>query len=316
MSLLGKMSLDLGINQSFISRVARRSDHYYRMYKINKAGGKNKRKIYHPSPTLKVFQYWLVRNVFSKFPISEFTYAYEKGCSIKKNAYSHKDSSHILHMDIEKFFESINDTHLFELFSNNKDISEELLLTENDLELINKICLYDGHLTIGSVCAPMISNCVMCNFDYNLREILNDNIIYTRYADDMVFSSKEFIEESLIEIVSMLLREHGFKPNIEKTYFMSENGRRQVTGLIIDHGNVYIGLNRKKDIKRMIYRKLKHGEGNSTQILGHLDFLKDIEPEYYKTLVKKYSKFAGFDLIQFLKKSPSIQEVAATLIKT
>lgn len=292
MHLVDRMAADLNIDVDFIMGISHNSSKYYSRYNIKKKSG-GVRRIFHPSPILKTFQYWLSQNIFRSFPASSYATAYGTGCSIKKNAEQHQHATNILHMDIENFFESIKSEHIQKLFLENPKLIEDLSLDSEDIDLICKICLYKDHLTIGSVTSPIISNCIMYSFDVDLAKLLPTNIVYTRYADDMVFSSRMYIDSYLQEIVTQCLIKHGFRKNSEKTRFMSKAGRRTITGLTLDRGKVSIGYERKQEIKRLLYNKLRHNLGDGQKILGLLFFLKDIEPNYFNKLIVKYSGFGN-----------------------
>lgn len=302
MSLLKVMSSALDIDEKFILSIGASGIKNYSRYNIPKRNG-GIRTIYHPSPALKTLQYWLVNNIFNKCLVSKNSVAYNKGCSIKNNAEIHKNNKYILHMDIENFFESINIKHLKCVLDFNYSKLEPLKLDEDDIKLINMICLYNNHLAIGSVCAPQISNCVMYKFDIELNDMLTKfgQLKYTRYADDIVISSENYLSNEIIDIVTAQLRKYSFRVNKNKTKFMSPSKRRTVTGLVLDRGRVSIGYERHKEIKKMLYKKLKDDIGDSNVILGHLFFLKDIEPEYFSKLIIKYSYFG--DILSILKSS-------------
>lgn len=316
MSLITKMSNDLLLDSQTIKRIAFNSEKFYRVYEVDKKNGSGeKRLIYHPSPQLKALQYWVVHNILSAFPVSGFSMAYEQGCSIKKNAFIHKDAKHLLHMDISSFFESIT-----------KDYIEETILCDSDLddddkELFYKITLFKNHLVIGSVSSPSISNRVMYGFDLKLHGIASQygNLRYTRYADDLVFSGPDYIDSNIVTEVEDELRKRGFKLNHRKTSFMSSATRKSVTGLVVDDGNVTVGYRRKRQIKSMVYNKLEHGIGDANIILGYLFFLKGVEPGYFDKIIAKYSDYGN--VLELLKaeskKEPGekgLKEVATTVL--
>ena len=140
----------------------------------------------------------------------------------------------------------------------------------------------------------MISNCIMYEFDIRLGDLLqNKKMNYTRYADDIVISSNQFIDESIINDIDYLLKEYGFKRNIGKTYFMSKHKKREVTGIIIDNNDNSLSIGRKKfvSLKRDIYDYLVKDKGNVNRIKGMLSYLKDINIDRYKALEKVYIKY-------------------------
>ncbi len=303
------ISKDLGLDKNYIEKIALISNTKYSRYYIEKKRG-GKRQIHHPAPELKVLQYWAVENIFKHCKVSTHTAAYENGCSIKKNAEIHKNSKFFLTMDFSKFFETIKERHFLSVLKENqRNIPYDL--KENDKTLLKKICLYDSHLVIGSVCAPRISNCVMYNFDNELMNLLNDLGIfnYSRYADDLTISSDSYISPKIVNKIRILASKHGFNINDEKTNFSSPKNRRRVTGLIIDNGKVTIGLQKRKNIKKKLYKYLEYGQGSREEILGLLYFLKDIEPDYFNKLIIKYSKYGNILNILRNKKTTAKNDI-------
>jgi len=299
--LLKRMALELDLSEDYLHKIANRSTKYYKVYTISKSKG-GMRTIHQPSPELKTMQYWLVRNVISKFPVSDHAYAYRKGASIRKHADCHSKSNFIFHTDITQFFDNISMAHLTRLLKDNASCfnikASEL---DDEIILISNICLFNGHATIGAVSSPAISNAVL----YTLDTVMNSycgryNYTYTRYADDLYVSSDTYIDRVIVNDVSRMISSNNFEMNKIKTYFMSKKNRRMVTGLTITpHSKISIGLENKKIIKSKIYKFLLTGVGNNAEILGYLAFLQDVEPSYYDKIMIKYS--AKGDIIKILR---------------
>lgn len=287
------MNNDLGIDKQYIRNCATRNNLYAKYYIKKKNGGA--REILQPSKELKALQYWLIRNIFNEFPISQYTAAYEKGCSIKKNAICHQQGKYILHTDIVHFFESITAKSLSDLFKRNREVVKKLQLSNEEMSLIFDLVLYKGeHLVVGSVASPMISNCIMYEFDLKLGELVRkENMKYTRYADDIVISSDQYIDHSILTNIDMLLSEYGFIRNVEKTYYMSKNKRRQVTGIVIDNNDNSLSIGHKKYtlLKRDIYNYLIKKQGDYSQIRGRLAYLKNINSDKYFAIKNIYNKY-------------------------
>lgn len=293
MNLLEQMNSDLGIDIQYIKFCSKRND-LYAQYYIPKKNGKL-RKILQPSKELKVLQYWLGKNIFKFFPISKYSTAYQKGCSVKKNADYHKECNYVLHTDIVHFFESITRETMTCFFQKNRIIVDELQLSSEEIDLIMDLVLYKGNnLVVGSVASPIISNCVMYEFDIKMSKLLESKKMnYTRYADDIVISSNQFIDVSIIEDIDYLLKEYGFKRNTGKTYFMSKHKKREITGVVIDNNNNSLSIGTKKysRLKQDIYNYLVKNKGSVSEIKGMLSYLKDINIDRYKALEKIYIKY-------------------------
>ena len=293
MALIELISKDLNIDVGYLNNIAKRNDLYKKFYIPHNT---KKRKILQPTKELKVVQYWMCKKFFCDFPKSEFSRAYDKGCSIQKNAKVHANNNYILHMDIKNFFPSIDREMVKKLFDNNQDIVRKWELDERDIDFILNIVLYRGNnLVIGSVASPLISNLVMLDFDNKIYSILKKegDFTYTRYADDIVVSSQHFIPSKLITDIETVIKEYGFYPNKNKTYFMNKSSRRQVTGVVIDNNTncVTIGTSRYKEIKSYLYKFLVKKEGNINQLQGYLAFVRDVNEKQYEQLKNIYSRY-------------------------
>ena len=287
MNIIEKMAAELKLDQAYISRIAERSSFYYKDYTIPKHDG-TPRAISQPSPELKTLQYWVLHNILCKLPVSNAAYAYKKGDSIKKHANLHRQSRFFLHADICNFFPSIRSSMLNVILRDNKRLFDELELDlEDSLVDIRKVCFRKDRLCIGAVSSPAISNIVMYSFDATVLEYCKANgYIYSRYADDIYISSKNYINKDVLTILQSELARYGFKLNIRKTRFCSSKTRRKVTGLVITNDDqISVGTERRDQIKKMVYDKLIHGKGDSHQILGYLSFLKDVEPKTYNNII-------------------------------
>lgn len=293
MNLLEQMNCDLGIDKQYIQYCAKRNNLYARYYIKKKNGGR--REILQPSKELKALQYWLIRNIFNQFPISKYNSAYQKGCSIRENAVCHQKSKYILHTDIVHFFESITRKSMISFFERNKDIVNKLQLSSEEINLILNLVLYKGeYLVVGSVASPMISNCVMYEFDMKLGELVEErNMKYTRYADDIVISSNNYIDSVILSEIDILLNKYEFKRNIGKTYFMCKRKRREVTGIVIDNNDNSLSIGHKKytQLKRDIYNYLVKRQGNCNQIRGKLAHLKNVNINKYIAIKKIYIRY-------------------------
>ena len=300
MSLIDKMGDSLGIDSNYIQICSKRNNLYAKYFIPKKGGGR--REILQPSKELKVLQRWMVRNIFNEFPVSRFSRAYSRGDSVKKNAVLHKESNYICHTDIKNFFPSISRKTIQHFFKENSNKIRELELSNEDLELIMDICLYRGrNLVIGSVASPRIANIVMYEFDNELYEELSKigSFIYTRYADDIVISSKKFIDDNVLNIIDIKMRKYGFSMNFDKTYFMNKGCKREITGVVIDNNcnKLTIGNKKYKEFQREIYNFLIKGRGNAGYIKGYLSYVKDISNEQYVQLERIYKKYDGKHLL-------------------
>lgn len=300
------LSDSLYINESDIIRFSQTAPHRYKVYEIPKRNSDQTRTIAHPSKELKFIQRLLVVFLQDVLTTHESAYAYKNDISIKDNAAQHSDSKYLLKMDFQNFFPSITPEIFFkstEKYGLNFDDKDMLVLT--GLLFWRKKGSRKLVLSIGAPTSPMISNFIMKSFDEEMQnECSNKKIVYTRYADDITFSTK--IKGILFDIPrnveSCLIKnfEQEIKINKEKTIFTSKAHNRHVTGITItNEGSLSIGREKKRLISSMIHKsKMNLLSKDETSVLqGLISFACHIEPSFYQRMAKKY----GIDVLNSIK---------------
>jgi hypothetical protein len=139
----------------------------------------------------------------------------------------HVAANHILNVDLRSFFASVHAQMLACLFERN-----HLAPVSNDLVTL---VTYGGHLPTGAPTSPALANAVCYDFDRELyRYALTRDLRYTRYVDDLTFSSKEFIPPEVLKEIEDIVIKHGFQLNEGKTRFAGLRQRQEVTGLVLN----------------------------------------------------------------------------------
>lgn len=272
--------------------------HAYRVYTIpkRKAGS---RTIAHPSSKLKECQRQLVSILEMYLPVHESAYAYMKGRSIKDNALAHSKSAYLLKMDFQDFFNSITPQILeqhFEKLGIALPFHEQLVLDQLIFWNPSKRKYGKLILSVGSPVSPFISNSVMFFFDQVMYDICTkNNINYSRYADDLTFSTnKKGLLFSIPEIVKRAVKQEfngELVINDSKTIFSSKAHNRHVTGITINNdGQISLGRQRKRYISSLIYQYTKNelSEEEIERLKGLLSFCYNVEPYFLQRLTRKY----------------------------
>ena len=129
----------------------------------------------------------------------------------------------------------------------------------------------------GSPTSPALSNIVMRRFDDQIGRWCNQRqITYTRYCDDMTFSSDRPLY-GVYQKVKKMLFEMGFELNEAKTHFISNADRQTVTGLVVNE-KLSIPSSYKRNLRQEIYYTLKFGIEDSIVHGNRLNFLEDGQP--------------------------------------
>ncbi|WP_062271141.1 retron St85 family RNA-directed DNA polymerase [Endozoicomonas arenosclerae] len=303
MNIKSIISNDLGIPEKLIEEALSSSRTYVKVFKIKKRNG-GFREIHHPSKKLKTLQYWLIHNIFKNLSIHKSSVAYQDGVSILDNAKMHSSNRFFLKIDLENFFPSIKYTDLEPIVdkwhSENK-ISWEL--DQEAKELIRKSCFYkEDLLPIGYPSSPIISNAVMHDFDTAINQIILDNrfgeTVYTRYADDLVFSTnKHGACSKLKDVIRTFIGGYNtpnIKINTSKTKMgSSTGGSASVTGLkVCENGHITIHRKQKDHIRLLLslYAKGKLPESEKSSLAGHLAYVQHVAPSFYSSISNKYFK--------------------------
>ena len=280
---------------AFIQYAPRR----YNSYEIPKRTS-GTRKIAQPTRKLKDYQRIIVSIFENNFLIHDCCMAYMKGKDIKTNALIHSGNTFFLKMDFTDFFNSITPKLFFEGCERQK-----IDLNWVDKETLEKILFWcekkyskELALSIGAPSSPFISNFVMYSFDEALNGYCKNNgITYTRYADDLTFSTNTSgILFSVPDIVrGTLLRFYGTKIKINqfKTAFPSKKHNRHVTGLTITNDNtISIGREKKRYIKHLVHNFIEERITleDLSYLRGYLGFIKYVEPNFLISLEQKYTQ--------------------------
>lgn len=186
---------------------------------------------------------------------------FAKKKSIVDNAKAHVNNTCLINMDIKDFFTSIKFYEVYKIFKYygyTKEISFAL----------TKLCTFQGKLPQGSPTSPVLSNIVCLKLDKRLSLLAKKyNATYTRYADDITFSGGSGIEK-VKEICEKILHDEQFEVNMAKTRISYHHERQEVTGLIVNNGQISINRKYKREIYKNLYYCKKYGVNN------HLDMIK------------------------------------------
>ncbi|WP_017216070.1 reverse transcriptase family protein [Pseudoalteromonas sp. NJ631] len=237
-----------------------------------------KKTIFKLTPAKSQYLDRLNNKLFSHIRINNSAIAYVEKKSYLDMFEPHRKNINFLRLDIKSFFHSINrktleetlspyvtDENFFEVGSVKQSLIDALLnlvslrvsVEYNDESLHNK-----DILPIGFKSSPVISNIVFRKFDIIIQELCAKNdIIYTRYADDMLFSSpvhsKYIHSDKFLNEISYILSFGGFRLNQSKTIkdkrMISINGYVVEAGENGDSGTIRISEKKTRKIYKLIY---------------------------------------------------------------
>jgi RNA-directed DNA polymerase len=220
------------------------ADERYTTFPLTKRNG-GTRTISAPATALKIIQRKLAYVLRCVYEPKAPAHAYLKDKSIVTNAEMHRRRRFVLNVDLENFFPSITFKRVRGLFmavpyNRNKSVATVLA----------QICCHENVLPQGAPTSPIISNMICAKMDSQLRRLaVKHRCVYTRYADDLTFSTslRNFPEnlakvsptDSLPGVVvgpelKHVIETNGFRVNGKKVRLQTANRRQVVTGLVVN----------------------------------------------------------------------------------
>lgn len=176
------------------------------------------------------------------------------GQSIRELLIPHSKNKYILHVDIEKYYENIDKSLVIQYLKRSNIFDEEHLALFESFYFDGKMGLRRG---LGA--SPVISEIVGLKMDAQAGELLfkdglRQSVIYSRYYDDVFFSSDDIEELRVVErIFSEKIKPLGLAFNTGKTKLFSSCGAK-ILGLRIMKGNVTVSKKDKKYLRPKICR--------------------------------------------------------------
>lgn len=186
----------------------------------------------------------------ARFIPSIFSKGYVKNRSIYHNALAHLYNDYFIMLDIKDFFQHICHKQLVDkLFYELNRLSPGQISMKECKDIVASCSITSRGLPLGFITSPILSNVYMKEFDGifygQLKKLGLENVIYTRYADDITISFKHtdrmlltHIEEQIIVLAKSLLSRYGLQLNNKKTrsYNLNISNHVRITGInIVKH---------------------------------------------------------------------------------
>lgn len=296
-----------GLSRSVLQRIARTAAHRYKAFSVPKRNGRGFREIAQPAREVKMVQRAVVSSLSGRLPVHDAVTAYRKGVSIRDNAKAHVGSKYLLKLDFENFFTSIKADDLRAHLV--RHCSKELDL--QDIELVVSACTWRRSsgselcICIGAPSSPFWANTIPFDLDARLEnESRSLGCVYTRYSDDLTFSSIHperlgLLEARVREVVaSVAYPRLAFAD--KKRISVSRKTAFRVTGLVLSQdGGVTVGRQRKRKIRAGLDHYLRGTlpPDMVAKLRGEIAFVVGIEPSFVEVVRRllgdKHDSFMG-----------------------
>lgn len=300
----------------------------FKTFQIRKKSG-GLREINAPTYQLSVLLYLLNILLKSIYTPSSSVMGFTEGKSVVDNAKMHVGHHYVFNIDLKDFFPSIPQGRVWKRlqlppFNFSREIAG----------VVAGMCCHEDKvrgknvLPQGAPTSPLLTNAVCDKLDRCMRGVARRfGLHYSRYADDMTFSSMHNVYQEGSEFrteIKRIIEEQGFTMNDKKTRLLRDGRRQEVTGLTV---NALVNVSRKyvSDLRWLLhvwetegyakayslfyprYKKekgyIKKGEPVMENVIGgKLDYLKMVRGAHNTAYTKLQDRYDRLQQLVFVDK--------------
>jgi hypothetical protein len=241
---------------------------------------------------------------------SAVAHGFRRKCSIITNAGCHRKKRFVFNLDLEDFFGTINFGRVRGFFINNNNFQ----LNDKVATVLAQICCHNNSLPQGAPSSPVVSNLLGHILDMRLVRLAEAyGCDYSRYADDLTFSTNERSFPTAIarkskgtgdwspgkKLTSEITRA-GYSINASKTRMQYTQSRQDVTGLVVN-AKVNVAADYVKNVRAMAHSLFSTGAywrtefsqdaagdlvenlvlGTIEQLRGMLSFIENVKGSWW-----------------------------------
>lgn len=200
---------------------AEKNHYHFQRFKGVVKGEKKYRHFYPSKKNLRDLQNRIQSRIFQKITLPAHIQGCTKGRGNITNAKLHQGKLYKFHTDLKSYFD----------FVTNKKVYDALIhqgFSQKVNHLLTRLTTFRGHLAQGPPTSPFLANIAGLNMDADILALCaQHDIVYSRYVDDLCFSSaKDF--KKLIPEIRQIVELHDFRIGFNKTVY--KKGRLEITG--------------------------------------------------------------------------------------
>jgi RNA-directed DNA polymerase len=257
------------------------------------------------------------------------------------NANEHQRRPYLLNIDVRNFFGVISGRRV-------RGMLNSMGLPADTAEAICSVCVTANQLPQGAPTSPILSNLVAYRLDRDLMKFAKEyRLRYTRYADDISFSSYapplalfnaglpipgRGKPDQLSVALSAVFSSNGFEIAPDKVWFAGPKTRKEVTGLVV---NEFTNLKRTfiRNLRAALYKTEKLGLAAAQSdyqkkyktkttleevLRGRLEWVAQVRGRSfgpYRTLAKRFNQLFPNSQISILPTYDEIAERAVWIVE-
>lgn len=268
------LSVMTGFNPGFLWSIFTRPRKHYRTFSIPKGNGSPPRVINAPKVGLKAIQSWLSLHWVAKYDHHPNSFGFIPGRSHAHAAKCHVGAEWVISVDIENFFPSVQEDRVLQA------LLQLGYKAGHGTTLLTKLLCLDGALSQGSPASPVMSNVVLRSLDERLTALAMEvGAVFTRYADDIVFSGKGQLPNNLLDNATTEITSDGWTVANDKVYSNSLPARLKVHGLLVHGSSIRLTKGYRNRIRayRHLLSQGKISQESMKSVLGHISYADFVE---------------------------------------
>jgi len=241
--------------------------HRYRQFKIKKKSGGFRLITAPRTKTYKMLLQYVNIILKALYSPSDFAMGFTEGRSVVTNAEKHLGQNYVLNLDLKDFFPSIDQARVWKRLQ----LAPFNFPVEAASVIAGLCCMKfkseEDEKTLyvlpqGSPTSPIITNMICDKLDRRLAGLAKRfGLRYTRYADDITFSSMHNVYQPNGEFWTELRRiiaDQRFTINEDKTRLQKRGSCQEVTGVMVSE-KLNVSQKYVRDIRNILYIWERYG---------------------------------------------------------
>ena len=268
---LNALSVMFGYNPGFTWSLLHNTTRHYRTFTVPK--GRKHRRITAPRVALKLIQKWLSVHFARRWTAPDQVFGFVSGRSHIGAAYCHLGAQWVISADIQNFFPSVSRLRIA------RSLAEIGYHDHATIGVITSLVCYGHGLAQGSPASPILSNIVLRHLDTKLSQLAHaTNTIYTRYADDIVFSGQQGNPTIMLDRICQVIESDGWRISERKKHVQQTPGRLKVHGLLVHGTKLRLTKGYRNRIRayRHLLGKNRVSSSDIPTFNGHLEYADSV----------------------------------------
>ncbi|HMO41097.1 MAG TPA: reverse transcriptase family protein [Saprospiraceae bacterium] len=173
--------------------------------------------------------------------------------NIVTNARRHLGQPWLFNADLQDFFHQVKTERVFRIFS-----APPFGFEQDLADLLARLVTHQGRLPMGAPTSPVLSNFATLTMDERLLQVSEwANWTYTRYADDLCFSSQQAFSDKDLAKIREIVEGEGYTFNEQKLQLLGPTEQKVVTGIQLGTTDIQVPDGFVEDL-RLDLDRLRH----------------------------------------------------------